>query len=476
MLSIPPHRNVVRTLGMCQEASNFSLVMEFLKGGSLDSYIEKKVYGEKGSQKWNPNILYRLVIGIARGMSHLAQQGVVHRDLAARNVLMNAQMEPKIADFGMSRMLGSADAVGQTASVGTQISFLLWPLSQPQLINAVLVGPIRWMPPESFQQKYSEKSDVWAYGVTLYVSSAFLPLHAFSHLSAFQRFEISTGCEPFAGMDILKVAVDVRDHGRTVLTDLPKDIDARIPGYLRAIMQSCFKHNPDERPTFAEIADRITIGMPSGYKESEDVADEEDEDDPAERAANTAVEMGNYEYFDDEEKKSSKTNITNKKTKTSKSKEPPAEELTEVVAPSAPKYEQMGQDAPPAYDEEVGKPNKTNKKPKKTSEPDGTPAQVKQGEYGSLPPSKPATEPSQDNGSPQKSPSSSRRNKEGTLSRRNQTTREPRSSHDKESSGKRHHTSKEHRGESSERKSKESSSKSPSRAPAATYDAFPQQE
>jgi serine/threonine protein kinase len=39
MLSIPPHRNVVRIFGMCQEMNNFSLVMEFLPSGSLDGFI-----------------------------------------------------------------------------------------------------------------------------------------------------------------------------------------------------------------------------------------------------------------------------------------------------------------------------------------------------------------------------------------------------------------------------------------------------
>lgn len=102
MTGIEPHSNVVRIYGLCQELSNFSLVMEFMPHGSLDSFLHKeiKVSG------WDERLLYRVVIGIARGMAHLSANGVVHRDLAARNVLLGDRYEPKISDFGMSRMIG----------------------------------------------------------------------------------------------------------------------------------------------------------------------------------------------------------------------------------------------------------------------------------------------------------------------------------------------------------------------------------
>jgi serine/threonine protein kinase len=113
MMSIAPNKNVVRLYGLCQELNNFSLVMDYLAKGALDTYCAKLVKGGKG---WDSNELYRIALGISRGMAHLAQSGIVHRDLAARNILLSEKCEPKVSDFGMSRVLNSEGASGKTNS------------------------------------------------------------------------------------------------------------------------------------------------------------------------------------------------------------------------------------------------------------------------------------------------------------------------------------------------------------------------
>lgn len=121
MLSIPPSPYVVRQFGMCQELGNMSMIMEFLPNGSLDSFLQKQ-----GNQPLPEATMYRLVVGISRGMSHLSASRIVHRDLAARNILLDSSLNPKVADFGFSRVVG-ADQVGKTSTT---------------------VGPVRWMAPE----------------------------------------------------------------------------------------------------------------------------------------------------------------------------------------------------------------------------------------------------------------------------------------------------------------------------------------
>jgi serine/threonine protein kinase len=68
--------------------------------------------------------MYRIVRGIAEGMKSLASQGIVHRDLAARNVLLAGDLEPKISDFGFSRMVDSASEGGKTNSTVGPVKFV----------------------------------------------------------------------------------------------------------------------------------------------------------------------------------------------------------------------------------------------------------------------------------------------------------------------------------------------------------------
>jgi serine/threonine protein kinase len=76
------------------------------------------------------------MLGVAKGLGHLHANHIVHRDVAARNVLLQNN-EPKITDFGMSRIV-EEDKRGITKSE---------------------LGPIRWMAPESLRNKeYSTKS------------------------------------------------------------------------------------------------------------------------------------------------------------------------------------------------------------------------------------------------------------------------------------------------------------------------------
>jgi hypothetical protein len=113
MAGLKPHRNVVRVFGMSQEIGNFSMVMELLPGGSLDSLLEERRISPQNP--FAPLDLYKLVRGIALGMRHLASCGIVHRDLAARNILLDSGNTPKVADFGLSRVVGD-NTKGKTAS------------------------------------------------------------------------------------------------------------------------------------------------------------------------------------------------------------------------------------------------------------------------------------------------------------------------------------------------------------------------
>jgi serine/threonine protein kinase len=126
-------------LGITVAPNPQCIVTEFLDGGSLTSLLySRKTITQK--------MLYDIVYGIAAGVLHLHKEGIVHRDLAARNVLMTSGGQVKISDFGMSRKTQNSGGVTKTEN-----------------------GPLKWMAPEClYERKYSIKTDVWAFGVTLF--------------------------------------------------------------------------------------------------------------------------------------------------------------------------------------------------------------------------------------------------------------------------------------------------------------------
>lgn len=86
-----------------------------------------------------------------QGMAYLEAQRLIHRDLAARNVLVFSPKLVKISDFGLSRSLGVGEDYYRSE------------------FNPNMKLPIAWCAPECINfLKFTSKSDVWAYGVTIW--------------------------------------------------------------------------------------------------------------------------------------------------------------------------------------------------------------------------------------------------------------------------------------------------------------------
>ncbi|KAJ8289591.1 hypothetical protein GJAV_G00003070 [Gymnothorax javanicus] len=242
------HQNIVRCIGVSLQALPRFILLELMAGGDLKSFLrETRPRLEQPSSLAMVDLL-NVARDIARGCQYLEENQFIHRDIAARNCLLTCKgpnRVAKIGDFGMARDIYRASYYRKGG-------------------RAML--PVKWMPPEAFMEGiFTSKTDTWSFGVLLW--------------------EIfSLGYMPYPSRSNQEVLEFVTNGGRM---DPPKN----CPGPVYRIMTQCWQHQPEDRPNFSTILERIdfclqdpdvvTVPLPVEYgpvQEEEERAAQNSED------------------------------------------------------------------------------------------------------------------------------------------------------------------------------------------------------
>ena len=227
------HTNIVSVFGVGEDDGQLYYVMQFIESESLDKVVKRlcraAAFAEGGGFSTQPALetdqapprgsssaslstegsspvyfrtIARIGRQVAEALEYAHKQGILHRDIKPANLLLDAQGNAWVTDFGLAKAFEGEEGLTQTGDI---------------------VGTLRFMAPERFDGRSEPRSDVYALGVTLY--------------------ELLTRRPLFAESNRTKL-IDRMLHEEPVAL---RQIDGRIPRDLETIVQKAMAKEPEAR-------------------------------------------------------------------------------------------------------------------------------------------------------------------------------------------------------------------------------------
>lgn len=217
------HQNLVALEGYYWTPSLQLLIYEFISGGSLYKHLHE---GAGGNFTWNER--FNIILGTAKSLAHLHQMSIIHYNLKSSNVLIDPSGEPKVADFGLARLL---------------------PMLDRYVLSSKIQSALGYMAPEFACRtvKITEKCDVYGFGVLV--------------------LEVVTGKRPVEYMEDDVVVLCDMVRGALEEGKVEECVDGRLQGKFPAeeaipVMKLgliCTSQVPSNRPDMAEVVNILEL-------------------------------------------------------------------------------------------------------------------------------------------------------------------------------------------------------------------------
>ncbi|HTF89492.1 MAG TPA: serine/threonine-protein kinase [Planctomycetota bacterium] len=142
------HEAVVSIFSFGEQSGAFYIAMELVIGENLrDLIAQSRAFADTGVS--DPKVAARLVEGVARGLQHCHENGVIHRDIKPENIVLDDKHQPRLIDFGLAKD-GALEGLTETGA---------------------LAGTPHYMSPEQARALGSAidaRTDIYSLGVVLY--------------------------------------------------------------------------------------------------------------------------------------------------------------------------------------------------------------------------------------------------------------------------------------------------------------------
>ncbi len=187
------HPNIVNIYDVGSESGMHYIVMEYVEGVTLKTYIEKK-----GSLTYKEAV--SIAIQVGRGMEAAHAKNIIHRDIKPQNILISTEGKAKVTDFGIARAVSN------------------------NTISADVMGSVHYASPEQARNGFVDaKSDIYSLGIVMY--------------------EMVTGRVPFDGDTTVSIAIQHLQEEMKAPGIYAKD----LPVSLEKIILKCTQKSPDRR-------------------------------------------------------------------------------------------------------------------------------------------------------------------------------------------------------------------------------------